>query len=84
MDQASILDYLLTEIQAHAEILHKGLIPVTENSDLFKVLDSLARLEIMFEIEDKYFQDIDNMVDINTYKQVTIAELAQLIYEQVQ
>ena len=78
MTEQEITDFIINEVQTHADIMDMDTV-VDAETDIFKVTDSLARMEVLFEIEDKLLKGIELDVNPSDYSCLSCAELASAI-----
>jgi acyl carrier protein len=79
---STVYEYIKNLIQEQSDNLKNDIV-VTEDTDIFAVTDSLARLEIMYEIEGEYFKDNQHDLDITTYTSVTVMQFVDLVEEYI-
>jgi acyl carrier protein len=77
---STVYEYIKNLVQEQSDNLKNDVV-VKEDTDIFAVTDSLARLELMYEIEGEYFNDNQHDLDITTYTSVTVKQLVDLVEE---
>jgi acyl carrier protein len=79
---STVYEYIRNLVQEQSDNLKNDIV-VKEDTDLFAVTDSLARLELMYEIEGEYFKDNQHDLDITTYTSVTVMQFVDLVEEYI-
>ena len=77
---STVYEYIKNLVQEQSDNLKNDIV-VKEDTDIFAVTDSLARLEIMYEIESEYFNDNAKELDISAYTSITVKQLVDLVEE---
>jgi acyl carrier protein len=79
---STVYEYIKNLVQEQSDNLKNDIV-VKEDTDIFAVTDSLARLELMYEIEGEYFKDNQHDLDITTYTSVTVMQFVDLVEEYI-
>jgi acyl carrier protein len=79
---STVYEYIKNLVQEQSDNLKNDIV-VKEDTDIFAVTDSLARLELMYEIEGEYFKDNQHDIDITTYTSVTVMQFVDLVEEYI-
>ena len=77
-----VLAFIKEEVQTHSDLLNNDVL-VESDTDIFNVTDSLARLEVMFSIENEYFPDNNHDINMMEYTTMTCKQLADLIEDAI-
>jgi hypothetical protein len=79
---SEVLAFIKEEVQTHSDLLNNDVL-VESDTDIFNVTDSLARLEVMFSIENEYFPDNNHDINMMEYTTMTCKQLADLIEDAI-